>query len=102
MAARRRELKPVTFVPARIAFKPEVLVQVHDKDINGWVDKRERVKFELPAYRKLALDRDTARIFAAKGYVTILKGDSGPPVSEDELAELTAKDQVVGLGGHNG
>lgn len=96
----RKRTKPevVKFVPVERAFKAQIKVKAL-LDINGPV--APGVKFHAPAGRIAYVDEDTARVWAAKGYVEILDG-TVKPVSPDELAELTSKDATISLGAQHG
>lgn len=98
--ARKVTFKPVTFVPVERAFKSEVRVRAL-RDLNGWADRRGRIKWELGTGQLGHLDAITAREFAAKSYVQILEGDV-KPVSEAEAEELNAQTTTVTLGVPNG
>lgn len=94
--ARPKTIKPVTFVPVEIAFKPQIEVRAL-KDVNGWVgDRRDRVKFHIGHGRIGYIDEDTAREWQVKGYVEVLGGDL-KPVSEDEAAEYLSTVTTIGL-----
>ena len=99
---RRRKLEPIEFVPIRHVFRQQIKVRAL-LDMNGWVgEKADRKKWHIGKDRTGYIDEDKAREWAAKGYVEILDG-TVRPVSEDELAEMTKNDHVVGLGeGHSG
>lgn len=94
--ARRQKLKPITFVPAEQVFKPVVKVQA-TRDINGWVNKKTRVKWSIPANSVAYIDAATAREFQIKGYVRILDG-TVEPASDDEVAEIMSTVTTLNLG----
>ena len=98
--ARKPALKPVTFVPVEMAFKPQIKVRAL-RDINGWVSRAKRIKWEIGAGSIGCLDADTAREFQAKSYVQILDGEV-KPVSEAEAEELIGQTTTVTLGVPNG
>lgn len=100
MPAKRRPFKVVRFVPVAKVFKPQIKVRAL-KDISGWVNRDQGVKFQIGYGRIGYLDEETARVWQAKGYVEIL-GGTVKPVSADELAELTSKDATLSLGAQNG
>lgn len=96
----RAKFQPVRFVPVERAFKPEIRVRaLHD--LNGWVSRKDRIKWEMSAGQIGTLDIDTARAFQVKGYVQILDG-AVKPVSEMEAAELLGEKQTVTLGAPDG
>jgi hypothetical protein len=93
---RREKLEPITFVPVSKAFEPQIRVQAL-RDINGWVDKRERKKWHIGRHQVGMLNEKTAREFEVKGYVRILEGDV-KPVSEDEAAEMLSTVTTITMG----
>lgn len=95
-----KQLKPVRFVPVERAFKPQVKVRAL-MDLNGWVNRRERIKWEIGAGSIGCIDADKAREFQVKGYVQILDGQV-EPVSEMEAEEILAQKTTVTLGVPNG
>ena len=96
-ARSKPRIQPVTFVPVEQVFQPQV--EVRSKvDLNGWADRRKKVKWNIPAGSVGCLDADKAREFQIKGYVEVLNGDVGPPASEDEIAEVMSTVTVIGLG----
>lgn len=101
-ATRRAKLEPVTFVPASMAFQPQIKVRT-TRDLNGYVDgnPRLRKKWSVGANRVLHVDAEVARVWQAKGYCVILEGDI-TPVSADELAELSKDDATISLGDPHG
>jgi hypothetical protein len=94
---RRRRLEPVTFVPVEQAFKPQVEV-VALTDLNGWVNRDQKVKFHIGKGRHGCIDVDLAREWKAKGYVQVVNGEV-PEVSQDELDELLSTKTTITLGG---
>lgn len=92
----RRNLDPVQFVPVEKVFKPQVRVRALN-DLNGWADRKKRVKWHIGAGRIGCLDEDKAREFAIKGYVEILDG-TVKPASDDEIAEVMSTVTTISLG----
>lgn len=97
---RRQKEQPIKFVTLAEAFTPQIRVRA-TRDINGWVDRRRRVKWHIGAGSIGCLDEPTAREFATKGYVEILDGQIRP-VSEDEAAYFLSNVKTINLGGNNG
>lgn len=97
--ARRRKLEPVRFVPVERAFKAQVKVRA-TRDISGWADRRQRVKWSIGKGRIGCLDADVAREFQIKGYVEILDGQIRP-ASDDEIAEVLSTVTTISLGGQS-
>lgn len=93
---KRREFDVVKFVPVERAFKPQIKVKAL-LDITGWLDRDKGIKFRIGMGRVGFVDADSARIWQAKGYITILEGEV-EPVSEDELYELSKDDAKISLG----
>lgn len=93
---RRRKLEPVRFVPVSKAFEPQVRVQAV-RDLNGWVDRERRVKWQIGRHQIGFLNEAKAREFETKGFVRILNGDV-TPVSEDEAAEMLSTSTTITLG----
>ena len=91
-------MTPITFVPVEQVFKPQVKVQA-TRDINGWADKRKRVKWSIGAGSIAYIDAEKAREFQIKGYVRILEGQVDP-ASDDEVAEILSTVTTVSLGGN--
>lgn len=94
--ARREKLRPVKFVPAEQVFKPQVKVQA-TRDINGWADRKKKVKWAIPAGSVCYIDSDKAREFQIKGYVRILDG-TVEAASDDEVAEILSTVTTLNLG----
>ena len=94
--ARRRSFRAVRFEPMTAVFKPEVKVQAL-RDLNGWVSREKRLKWHMSTGSVHALDSDTARDFAIKGYVMLLEGKVRP-ASEQEIAETQAGLTTIHLG----
>jgi hypothetical protein len=97
---RRWKLKPVTFVPVSRAFKPQIKVRA-TRDLNGWADREQKVKWHIPTGSIGCIDAETAREFAAKGFVEILEG-AVRPVSEAEAAEFLSQVTIIGPGVSSG
>ena len=93
---KKRQLKPVTFIPVTKAFKPQIEVQAL-ADISGWADKQKRIKWTISNGSIGYLDETTAREFSIKGYVKIISGEVAP-ASEDEKAEIRSTMSVIGIG----
>lgn len=93
---RREQLEPVTFAPVEQVFQPQIKVRAL-RDINGWANRRRRIKWHIGAGSIGYLNEDKAREFAIKGYVEILEGKV-KPVSEDEAAEFLSQVTVINLG----
>jgi hypothetical protein len=98
---RKPALKPITFVPVEQVFSPQVQVRA-TRDLNGWADRRKRIKWFIPGGTVGYLDAEKAREFHIKGYVEIVDGDVGQPASEDEVAEVMSTVTTIGLGPPNG
>jgi len=96
----RPRLKPVTFVTVEEVFAPQIKVRA-TRDLNGWADRKQSVKWHLPKGQIGCLDEPTAREFQIKGYIEIIDG-AVRPVSEDEAAEILSTVTVIGLGGSGG
>ena len=95
-----KEIEPVKFVPVERAFKPQVKVRaLHD--LNGWVDRRRRIKWHIGTGQIGCIDEDKAREWMAKGYAELIEG-TVKPVSEDEAAEFLSTMTRIGIGGNNG
>ena len=93
---RGRRAQPVTFVPVERVFKPQVRVRA-TRDLNGWADRRKKIKWHIPAGRVGCIDEDKAREFSIKGYVEILDG-TVKPASDDEIAEVMSTVTTISLG----
>ena len=93
---RAPRVRPITFVTVEQVFQPQVRVRAL-KSVSGWVDRRKRIKWDIPAGSVGCFDEDKAREFAIKGYVEILDG-AVKPVSEDEAAEVLSTVTNVSLG----
>jgi hypothetical protein len=89
-------LTPVKFVTVERAFKHEVKVRAK-QDLSGWVDRKRRVKWFIPAGRIGYMDHDKAREFSIKGFVDVIEGTI-KPASEQEIAEMQAQITVLQAG----
>jgi len=67
-----RRRPPTTFVSAAEHFVPEVDVCAN-RDVSGWVDRREGVKWHIPAGQIVSVDADTARVLEVKGYAEVIQ-----------------------------
>lgn len=89
---RKAALQPVTFQP--INWQPQVQVTM-TRDVNGWLDRDQRIKWHLAAGTTHLVDEQHAIEFIVKGYAT---GQLPRKVSSDEAAELRSVITVIGLG----
>ena len=94
---RRERAIPLTFVPVERVFKHQVRVRA-TRDLNGWADRRKRVKWHIAHGSIGYLDEDKAREFQIKGYVEILAGEV-KPVSPAEAEEFLSTVTTISLGG---
>lgn len=92
---RRERAEIVKFAPVRQVFEPQIGV-VPNRDLNGWVDERRRIKWSMKHGQKYYINAKKAREFEAKGYLTITDGRV-TPVSEDEYAEIMSTVTTIGL-----
>lgn len=97
---RAPRVEPVTFVPVERAFKAQVKVRALHT-LNGWVDRRRKIKWEIHAGQVGCIDEDKAREWVAKGYAEVLDGTI-KPISEDEAAEFLSQTTRIGIGAPNG
>lgn len=93
---RAPRVQPVRFIPVERVFKPQIKVRALHT-LNGWVDRRKKIKWEIHAGQVGCVDEDKAREWVAKGYAEILDGTI-KPISEDEAAEYLSQVTTIGLG----
>lgn len=89
-----REFRPVKFIPAVEAFKPQVEITMNH-DVNGWLHRRRREKYHLAKDQTYMVDEETAVDFITKGYA---EGELPREVSDDERAERQAQMTRVSVG----
>lgn len=89
---RKESLRPVEFKP--VNWQPQVEV-TFTRDVNGWLDHDNRVKWHFAAGSKHMVDEEHAVEFITKGYAT---GVLPRVVSEDEKAEIRSVMTTIGLG----
>jgi hypothetical protein len=89
---RRAALKPITFQP--VNWQPQVKVKF-TRDVNGWLDRDQRVKWHFAAGSTAMIDEQHAIEFIVKGYAT---GELPRKVSDDEAATLRSVITVIGMG----
>ena len=88
----RQAMQPVTFQPARWA--PQVRV-TYTRDVNGWLDHDQRIKWHFAAGSTHMIDEQHAIEFIVKGYAV---GELPRFVSADEQAEIRSVITIIGLG----
>lgn len=86
--------KPVTFVSAKDAFKPQVKVTM-TRDVNGYVNRARRIKWHLAAGQTYYVDEEKAVELIVKGYA---HGELPRAVSDGEREEFESQKQVIRLG----
>jgi len=91
---RPKRIQPIRFVAVEHVFKAQIKVRAL-RDISGWADRAQGVKYAIGYGRIGYLDEDTAREWQVKGYVEIISGDV-KPVSEDEAAEILSTVTTIG------
>jgi hypothetical protein len=87
-----KELHPVRFAP--VNWEPQVEVKF-TRDVTGWQDTNERVRFHFKAGKTYHVDEQHAVEFIVKGYAT---GKLPRHVSEQEKQELRSVMTTIGLG----
>ena len=96
LSVRRRQrhdlMRPVTFQPVNWA--PQVRV-TFTRDVNGWLDRDQRIKWHFAAGSTHMVDEQHAVEFIVKGYAT---GELPRFVSADEQAEIRSVITIIGLG----
>lgn len=90
---RKESLRPVRFEP--VNWQPQVEV-TFTRDVNGWLDHDQRVKWHFAAGSTHLVDEQHAVEFIVKGYAT---GVLPRHVSQDEKAEIRSVITVIGMGG---
>jgi len=89
---RREALMPIVFEP--VDWQPQVAV-TFTRDVNGWLDHDNSVKWHFPAGSTAMVDEQHAVEFIIKGYAT---GELPRAVSDDEAAEIRSVMTTIGLG----
>ena len=89
---RREALTPITFEP--VNWSPQVEV-TFTQDINGWLDREQRIKWSFRAGQTVYVDEEHAVEFIVKGYAT---GTLPREVSQDERDEFRSQITVIGMG----
>jgi hypothetical protein len=89
---RKESLRRVEFQP--VNWRPQVQVKF-TRDVNGWLDHDQRVKWHFAAGSTHMVDEQHAVEFIVKGYAT---GILPRHVSDDERAEIRSVMTTIGLG----
>lgn len=89
---RKENLKRVQFQP--VHWSPQVEV-TFTRDVNGWLDRDNRIKWHFAAGSTHYIDEQHAVEFIVKGYAT---GELPRKVSQDEKDEIRSVMTTIGLG----
>ena len=93
----RRDRSP-TFVRPQDAFTPQVEVTM-TRDVNGWLDRKQGLKWSLQKGRSYLIDEQRAAEFITKGYA---QGELPRAVSEGEAQEWRSQMTTISLENQNG
>lgn len=96
---RREKLEPIRFEPVTKVFQPQRMIRMR-QDVNGWADRRARIKWQLSAGKEYAIDEGKAREFCIKGYADPVGWEVN--ASQDEIAQTLSSVTVINMGNHNG